>query len=232
MNSGRSDRLWSRHLDKILFGIGLSYFFSVILWLFLFKPQPIAQKPAVSSQEAQFIAYLQQSLNVLDRKLNYQGSQSEVPPPPTVNFPSNTSSAPTVVERIYVPVYPPNQTQPPLSAIQPPPSSTVTRRVPPPPPVSTPSTVPVLTPPTTLVPPPVETATASPPAAHLNHTLVGLLESGDRSYALFTLNGVTRRFEPGEALGGTSWILIGIANQQAVISNNGQTRYLGVGQSF
>jgi Tfp pilus assembly protein PilP len=65
-----------------------------------------------------------------------------------------------------------------------------------------------------------------------NHTLVGLLELGDRSAALFDVSGVTQRITVGEAIGASGWILVSVANQEAVIRRNGEVRSVYVGQKF
>jgi Tfp pilus assembly protein PilP len=64
------------------------------------------------------------------------------------------------------------------------------------------------------------------------HSLVGVLESGDRSSALFSWDGLTQRIQVGEAIGGSGWTLMGVSNQKAILSRQGKTRYLEVGQSF
>jgi hypothetical protein len=64
------------------------------------------------------------------------------------------------------------------------------------------------------------------------HFLVGVLESGDRSSALFTENGLTQRIQLGERIGSSNWILKGVENQKAILFSQGKTRYLEVGQSF
>ena len=70
------------------------------------------------------------------------------------------------------------------------------------------------------------------PAPVANHTLVGLLELGDRSAALFDVSGVTQRITVGEAIGASGWILVSVANQEAVIRRNGEVRSVYVGQKF
>jgi Tfp pilus assembly protein PilP len=65
-----------------------------------------------------------------------------------------------------------------------------------------------------------------------SYTLVGILESGDRSSALFTENGLTQRIQVGERVGSSHWILTAIENQKAILSDQGKTRYLEVGQKF
>lgn len=64
------------------------------------------------------------------------------------------------------------------------------------------------------------------------HTLVGILELGDRSAALFEVNGVARRVNEGESIGGSGWTLVEVANQEAVIRRNGEVRSIYVGQKF
>jgi Tfp pilus assembly protein PilP len=64
------------------------------------------------------------------------------------------------------------------------------------------------------------------------HTLVGLLELGDRSAALFDINGSTQRFNVGEGIGNSGWTLVSVANQEAVIRRNGEVRSVYVGQRF
>ncbi|GBF82761.1 general secretion pathway protein GspC [Aphanothece sacrum FPU1] len=134
-------------------------------------------------------------------------------------------------------MYPPNQTSvSPVTPVTPPPKPSPINRIPPPPPlpstVSIPAKVPVLTPGQIVLPIPPQTAANSLPTANPSHTLVGLLESGSQSTALFTFNGMTRRFAVGESIGGTGWVLMAVQNQTVVISNNGKTRYLEVGQGF
>jgi Tfp pilus assembly protein PilP len=64
------------------------------------------------------------------------------------------------------------------------------------------------------------------------YTLVGLLESGENSAALFDVDGVTQRFKIGEAIGASGWTLVSVANQEAVVRRNGEVRSVYVGQKF
>ena len=73
--------------------------------------------------------------------------------------------------------------------------------------------------------------TQAPTSAN-KHTLVGVLEQGDRSAALFNAGGVTRYIFVGEAIGDSGWTLVSIANQEAVIRRNGEVRSVYAGQSF
>ncbi|HLO50724.1 MAG TPA: hypothetical protein VK211_20080 [Kamptonema sp.] len=70
-----------------------------------------------------------------------------------------------------------------------------------------------------------ETATAA-------HTLVGILELGARSAALFEIDGVARRIYVGESIGASGWTLAEVKNQEAVIRKGGEVRSIFVGQKF
>ncbi|RUT06646.1 hypothetical protein DSM106972_029030 [Dulcicalothrix desertica PCC 7102] len=79
-------------------------------------------------------------------------------------------------------------------------------------------------------PQPLEVAVA--PTNPISHTLEGLLELGDKSAALFKVNGVTRRIEIGEAIGASGWTLVEVTNGEAVIRRNGEVRSIYAGQNF
>jgi hypothetical protein len=222
------------NLDRVLLAVALAYLGCILLWLFqkdrlnlpfAAKPQLPAATPKSETPTAnpEFIDYLRRSLKRLER----EQSTSAAPAPatvkvPTAALPSNTppatQSPPTVVERIYVPIYPPNQSPPMQSS--PSKAKTAPAKAALPPPPSAPSSVPVLTPGAKLLP------SAS------GYTLVGLLESGDVGYALFNINGMTQRFERGEPIGSSGWTLAAVRNQTVVISRNGQQRTIEVGQKF
>lgn len=214
-----------KYIDKILFAVACAYLGATLFWLTnndkvsfseanQSKTQPIAQSSQPSSADVRFAAYLERSLELMDRKAKSDGEPTAATPQPAVAsnpvaVPQNT---PTIVERIYVPVYPENQT--PTVAVAP----------------SNPTA-------STLVPPPPSSPSASPtPNAPKTEktglTLVGLLESGDRAYALIDFNGTTRRFERGEPIGTSGWTLIGVRDRQAIVHSNGATRSLEVGQGF
>jgi len=64
------------------------------------------------------------------------------------------------------------------------------------------------------------------------HTLVGILELGARSAALFEIDGVARRIYVGESIGASGWSLAEVKNQEAVIRKGGEVRSIFVGQKF
>lgn len=81
--------------------------------------------------------------------------------------------------------------------------------------------------------PTVTAPTPATPPAPPQHTLVGILELGDRSVALFQdQNGQTLRLSVGDTIGNDGWQLVQIQNQRAVLRRQGEVRSLTVGQSF
>jgi len=66
----------------------------------------------------------------------------------------------------------------------------------------------------------------------VTHTLVGVLELGEKSAALFEIEGVARRIYVGESIGASGWTLAEVKNQEAVIRKGGEVRSVFVGQKF
>ncbi|MDY6805729.1 MAG: hypothetical protein SXA11_18235 [Cyanobacteriota bacterium] len=64
------------------------------------------------------------------------------------------------------------------------------------------------------------------------HTLVGVLELGDRSAALFEINGVARRIYVGESIGASGWMLVKVVEGEATMRRNGEIRSVFVGEQF
>jgi hypothetical protein len=225
--------------DKILFSIAAVYLVAVTFWLAgqgklklpWMTSSPGQQRP-ISPADAEFIAYLRQSLQQIELQSNQTSkstpeTKTRVPVAPA---PSNLPTETRVIEKIYIPIYPQNNPNSPVTVNTQPGNSTVPP-LPPAPPTeqafTTPSTVPVLTPGNSLLP------TAPPtPVSQPDTLLVGLLEAGEKSSALFTINGSTRRVTLGEVIGGTGWTLQAIQNQQAIISRQGNVRYLEVGKGL
>jgi hypothetical protein len=229
---------WLKHLDKIFLGGGVVYLLLVSFWLMFQSRQSPA--PAASSTETvtvdeadeEFIVYLQQSLETLK-----QPPALPVSPAPTgVNPPLNPNQTTVAIapanQGIPLPPPPPgampqnNGGNLPMAA---PGSTTVVERY----------YYPVYpngqAAPTMATPP--QPVAAAPPAVPMvpsktKHDLVGVLESGDRSSALFRWNGMTQRIQIGEAIGSSGWQLAAVNSQQAILSRQGKTRYLEVGQSF
>jgi hypothetical protein len=114
-----------------------------------------------------------------------------------------------VIERVYIPYQTAQQQQPAAGA---------------------PALVPQ---PRTAAPSPVAPpAPSQDTAANPIHTLVGILELGDRSAALFAINGVSQRVYIGERVGSSGWSLVSVTNEEAVIRRNGDVRSIFIGQKF
>jgi hypothetical protein len=65
-----------------------------------------------------------------------------------------------------------------------------------------------------------------------SNTLEGLLELGNKSAALFKIEGVTRRVNMGESIGSSGWTLVDVSNGEAVIRRNGEVRSIYAGQKL
>lgn len=248
----------SHHFDKWLLAGGIFYLCGVSLWLgqqnrltfssLWGQASPsITLKSSPSAADRQFISYLQQSLKVIEQSPLPHSQSSPVVSPsvsnpatlPTLTIQSARPAplppiapVPRVVEKYYYPVYPSVTTPEPRvtvlqqrvsSAIAPPyaPPQVATKPQPPRPPLSK-------MPPSLAIAPnisPLMTGKAT-------YSLVGVLESGDRSSALFNWNGLTQRVQIGEPLGASGWVLKSVNSQKAILSRQGKTRYLEVGQRF
>lgn len=173
-----------------------------------------------AQQDHDFLHYLGRSLDRLARK-------AEIEPSPVIAPSAVASPSPTVVERVYVPVYPSAQlpTVPsPVAGSSPSPAGVT-------PNPSNRSTTKTETP--AAVPSPIPSVTTVPNIAAVTaHALVGVLELGDRSAALFEVNGTPQRVEIGEQIGTSGWSLVSISNQEAIVRRNGEVRSIYVGQKF
>ncbi|MEO0533541.1 MAG: hypothetical protein AAF215_06695 [Cyanobacteria bacterium P01_A01_bin.123] len=228
---------WLKRLSnrRLLLGATcMSMFFTAGLWWLNSqqKPQtaqPIAQPVASPAElqaqaDGQFLEYLRRSLDVIESQsqtnaaVASNGLAAPLPAvsvnsapagagalPPLPGTAAASSGSPNVIERIYIPVYQPPQataTAPNLGTGAPTPAPTA--------------------------------AAANPPnvAPTLTHLLVGILELGDRSAALFEVNGVPQRIYVGQNIAASGWTLVSVANQEAVIRRNGDVRSVFVGQQF
>ncbi|WP_413173625.1 hypothetical protein [Anabaena azotica] len=101
--------------------------------------------------------------------------------------------------------------------------------------------------PTRIAPPKLPTATTTVPAAQpeavpttvqqvylptYSAELEGLLELGNKSAALFKVDGVTRRINLGEGIGASGWTLVEVSNGEAIIRRNGEVRSIYAGQKL
>ena len=200
-----------------------------------------------ANANAQFVRYMQQTLALIDQNPQHRQEVASLPdrpaqtnvisPEPVTNRPLPANNRlPTVLERVYIPVYQPPSaaSQPSSIPISPPPSSSEVALLPPPPPPS--SEVALLPPPPSpqqvaIAPEPVSISPSSV-ASKATHTLVGILELGKQSAALFDIDGVTQRFRVGDNIGDSGWKLVEISRQEAIMGRNGQLRSIYVGQKL
>lgn len=169
--------------------------------------------PAVSQVDAEFVQYLQRSLEVIGKKADQVKSASQLGMPPA---PGDLPLVPplglaqagqpagepmvggpiNVIERIYIPY-------------------------------QAPGTAPAL-PPAAVTP----GASTPSPSPGVIHRLVGVLELGDRSAALFEVNGIPQRVYIGEAIGSAGWSLVSVSREEVRMRRNGEVRSLYIGQQF
>jgi len=199
--------------------------------------------------DARFVQYMQQTLASIDQNARQRQQVATLPDPPAeTNFISPESATnrqfsglnrlPTVLERVYIPVYQPPRpaSQPSPLPLPPPPSSSDVAVLPPPPPLSNIS-LPPPPGPAAIAPKPISLPTPVAPdpppvTSNATQTLVGILELGDRSAALFDIDGVTHRFRVGDNIGESGWTLVDISQQEAIVGRNGQLRSIYVGQKL
>ena len=62
--------------------------------------------------------------------------------------------------------------------------------------------------------------------------LEGLLELGNKSVALFKVDGISRRINIGENIGTTGWTLVEVSNGEAIVRRNGEVRSIYTGQKL
>ncbi|NJL40437.1 MAG: hypothetical protein HC899_29625 [Leptolyngbyaceae cyanobacterium SM1_4_3] len=232
---------FGKSLDQLLLiSACASLVLTAILGIMLqgrWQPAPVSQESAAVDQlqaqaDAEFLDYMERSLNVIDRKAaaNNPSTSAEIPAPPASNSSAGISqpaqaSAP---ERVFVPVYQPPQALSFPGLGQP---AQPAQPVPP----AQPNQVPPIQPAVPNAPAtsaPAAVATAPNIAPTLNYTLVGLLELGDRSAALFEVNGTPQRIYVGEGIGSSGWTLVSVQNEEALIRRNGEVRSVYVGQRF
>jgi hypothetical protein len=218
--------LWMSVLcSSLLLSAGiLSYLFRDQLtqaWLMVLsktgsQPTPtVAASPtdAKPNENQDFLQYIGRALDRLAQK-DAEIASSQAEPSPA----ASPSPSPNVIERVYVPIYPSAQTPASPSVTVPAPrpaGSTATAKPATPRPAASPS------------PSPVPNI-----AAAADHTLIGILELGDRSAALFEVNGTPQRISIGEQIGSSGWTLVSISNQEAIVRRNGEVRSIYVGQKF
>jgi hypothetical protein len=73
-------------------------------------------------------------------------------------------------------------------------------------------------------------AVAPAAAPQSEYILSGVLGNGDKSAAMFKINGVGRNYDKGEKIGNSGWVFIRVDSGNAVVRRNGEVRTLSAGQ--
>ena len=195
----------------------------------------------ISESDTKFIEYMQRSLLTIDRKAQaskqqstatqQNSNQSQIPANANVAIPSRTTK---VIEKVYIPVYPPQASTPlaPSPTVSPssPQARAATGSIKQPPPLPR-----VAGSPPAVAPPPTNTSPSKswiPTTPGNKFTLVGLVESGNSPAALIEIKGVTQRIYQGQTIGDSRWTLVAVAEQEAILKRNGQVKSVYVGQKF
>ena len=220
--------------EQLLLFASVGYLIFVLWWLFAYTtgrniiPFLALNNNSIPKADIEFIEYIQRSLETIDRQVIAQEKVDTSEEDPTV---------------VYVPVYTQAATNP-IARYAPPP---LPQAIPFPPPA--PSEFTAVQPSTKIpLPPPpsessnlrieeisqpknnkVATAIDSP---KINSTLVGLIELGEASAALFKINGITQRIWLGENIENTGWILESVTKEKAKITNQGRSRILSIGENL
>ena len=230
----------NKYLDKIFFTAACGYLILVLWGLLGYKNGKLAdvfafipnnRQETISQSNAEFLDYMKRSLETIDRKLVTQQEE--------IKTASNKDSAANIV---YVPVYTPNPTTKNQEPIPipfpppPPPSTIVTVTTPVAKITSLPSTKPKLENPATIptsseaVPAPSDVTAAVRPLK--SYTLVGLMEWGENPTAMFKAKGSTKRVVLGDNIDDSGWKLEAIKERNVVISRQGKSRTINIGEKF
>lgn len=237
--------------EKILLGLSFASLLTfAVLWLVSEKKLNLqfwqqyntaaSTQPQISESDAKFIEYMQRSLLTIDRQAQaskqstatqQNSNQSQIPASANAAIPSQTTK---VIEKVYIPVYPPQASTSVAPSTTLSPSSPQVRAAtgaikPPPPLPQVAGSPPAVAPPSTNTSPSKSWIPATPGN---KFTLVGLVERTKRPAALIEIKGVTQRIYQGQTIGDSNWTLVAVAEQEAIIKRNGEVKSIYVGQKF
>ena len=241
----RSSRFIFRHLGKIVFVLSSGYFIFVACWLAghnyygqLFPFSALrtilnSSEQQISAADLEFIDYMERSLASIERDLETELNNSATQPEnsdvvyiPVYNLTNVNSASKTHNPETTLPLNSSANNSPlPIPVIPPPPPIKAPRS-------TVPSTSTKTTSPTATSPSPVNINSNPTPSPVKDYTLLGIVELGKRSAALFKVDGVTKRVWVGEKLDRKGWVLDSVVDQKAKIVRQGKIRYLSVGEKF
>ncbi len=234
----------NRYLDKIFFTVACGYLVLVLWWLLGYKNGELAdvfafipnnRQETISQSNAEFLDYMERSLEIIDRKLLTQQEK--------IKTASKKDSAANIV---YVPVYTPNPTTKaqeatpiPIPFPPPPPPSTIatvttpvakiTSSHSPKPKLENSGTIPTSS---EAVPTPLPSDVTTAVKPLKSYTLVGLMEWGEKPTAMFKAKGSTKRVVLGDKIDDSGWKLEAIKERNIVISRQGKSRTINIGEKF
>ena len=159
--------------------------------------------------------------------------------PQTGLFANATSAGATAALPPVAPFSAPDtQRRPPISV----PDSTIAAALPPVPPTTGISSIPIVPPSRELLPSPgaeLAVGAAVDPAATLTDVtpdselaLIGVLNLGERSAALFEIDGSSQRAYVGDRIGLSNWTLVSVDGNNVAIRRNDEVRSVYIGQRF
>jgi hypothetical protein len=224
----------------------------------LLMPQAtkVAIDSPVSDPDAQFMSYMQRSLKAIERKAQIKEKQTPStdssddsatePSPKAIEFnpdrsnKNNMATVPAPWQTVMaMPIGAGLSNNLPLAQLP------ILSPPPPPPPLPTP----VKPKKSANLPPPAigqiesipttttETQAQSAPISSVKptiagYTLIGLLDLGERSAALFETNETTSQIWVGDEISNTGWTLKAVTPKSVTITRQGESRSLSVGEKF
>lgn len=211
--------------DRLLLGLGcLAITATGAFWWLkqtggVSAPTTVAQSPAPASNA--FGDYMQQAMRTIGAKSSGQ----------TGSLPSPAPSASMSVVGV------PLGTASPAASPSPTRVATGLSRLVPPAPLPRVATGGVVMGPAAPPAPGFMASSALPPSGSMAplapvHSLVGVMQLGDRSAALIEINGISQRVRLGESISSSGWTLVEVSKDQAVIRRNGEVRSILIGQTF
>jgi hypothetical protein len=222
----------SRLLDRVVaIAACTSVIFAASLWIFRYGLADLGQQktaalpPSIGQPDAdtaQFAEEIKQSFIAIgnkEREKTVAASNSpQLSPIANGQIPGVISNPQlgNPFQPIYVPVY------------QPPTPTNLAGLMPANPNASLPT-------PTSAPAVPVPNSAPSSPAAVASApstTLVGILDIGDRSSAMFEMNGSVQSVLVGDRVADSGWVLNRITQQEAILKRGNETKTLYVGQKF
>lgn len=218
----------SHLLDRVVaIAACTSVIFAASIWIARYGLADIIQQrtavltPSTSQPDpdtAQFAEEVKQSFIAISNKEKEKtvaaNNPTQSPNLSTLPLANNPQLA-TSFQPIYVPVYQPPTPANPVGLM---PANTT---------ASPTNPAPIPAPNNAPISPPAPATVASVPT-----TLVGILDIGDRSSAMFEMNGSVQSVLVGDRVAGNGWVLNRITQQEAILKRGNETKTLYVGQKF